>query len=102
MTLGASDGPGSVQGLLGSNSGQASDLQLADGTVLAPPVSDSELLGKFADAWRLAPNQSMLAGAAEPALNLSNLWIDQTMTFVVADHPDEILTGSLATASAGV
>jgi plastocyanin len=102
MTLSASDAPGSVQGLLGSNSGQASDLQLADGTVLAPPVSDTELLDEFADAWRVAPNQSMLSGAAEPALNLSNLQIDHAMTFVVADRPDEILTGSLATTSAGV
>jgi hypothetical protein len=67
MRLGARDGPGSVQGLLGSNGVRASDFQLADGTVLTPPVTDSELLGKFADAWRVAPIQSMLTETAATA-----------------------------------
>jgi hypothetical protein len=52
VSLPASDGPGSVRGLLGSDSGQASDFQLPDGTVLKTPVSDSELLGTFATAWQ--------------------------------------------------
>ena len=57
--LGSQDGPGSVKGLLGSNSGRATDFQLPDGTVLHHP-SDAEILGVFADAWRVAPDASLL------------------------------------------
>ena len=57
--LGAQDGPGSVRGLLGSNSGRATDFQLPDGTVLHQP-SDAEILDIFADAWRVAPGASLL------------------------------------------
>ena len=34
-----------------------------DGTVLRQPVSDSEILGTFADAWRIAPGASLLVQA---------------------------------------
>jgi T5SS/PEP-CTERM-associated repeat protein len=57
--LGAQDGPGSVKGLLGSNSGRATDFQLPDGTVLHQP-SDAEILDIFADAWRVKPDSSLL------------------------------------------
>ena len=57
--LGSQDGPGSVKGLLGSNSGWSSDFQLPNGTVLYHP-SDAEILGVFADAWRVAPGASLL------------------------------------------
>src|SRR5262249_46575799 len=57
--LGAQDGPGSVRGLLGSNSGRDTDFQLPDGTVLRNP-SDADLLGVFADAWRVTPGNSLL------------------------------------------
>jgi hypothetical protein len=42
-----------VQGLLGSHAGRATDFQLPDGTVLPQPLSDAEILGAFADAWRV-------------------------------------------------
>ena len=51
--LGANDGPGSVQGLLGSDSGQANDFQLADGTVIPQAISVTDLYGEFANAWRV-------------------------------------------------
>jgi hypothetical protein len=57
--LGSQDGPGSVKGLLGGNSGRATDFQLPDGTILHRP-SDAEILGVFADAWRVAPGASLL------------------------------------------
>ncbi len=61
--LGA-NGPGSMQGLLGSDSGQANDFQLPDGTVLARPLSGSELYGTFAKAWAVAPTDSLLGDPA--------------------------------------
>ena len=70
--LGSQDGPGSVKGLLGSNSGWSTDFQLPDGTVLYHP-NDAEILGVFADAWRVKPDSSLLddrhgaqPGAARP------------------------------------
>jgi T5SS/PEP-CTERM-associated repeat protein len=66
ITLGAQDGPGSVRGLLGSNSGQASDFQLHDGTVLPQPLSDEEILSTFAGAWSVAPGTSLLDEAHAP------------------------------------
>jgi hypothetical protein len=60
VSLPAEDSAGSVQGLLGSDSGQASDLQLPDGTVLSGPPSESELLGEFANAWSVTSSNSLL------------------------------------------
>jgi hypothetical protein len=60
VSLGLQDGPGSVQGLLGGDSGQQNDLQLADGTVLPIPQDDNVLLGAFASAWRVTPSTSLL------------------------------------------
>jgi T5SS/PEP-CTERM-associated repeat protein len=59
VALGPNDGPGSVQGLLGSHSGQANDFQLPDGTVLPQPLGEADILGVFADAWRVAPETSL-------------------------------------------
>jgi hypothetical protein len=67
--LGAANGPGSVQGLLGANSGQANDFQLPDGSVLAQPLSGAELYGAFADAWSVAPAASLLRDVATAAGN---------------------------------
>jgi T5SS/PEP-CTERM-associated repeat protein len=68
VALGPADGPGSVQGLLGSKTGQANDFQLPDGTVLRQPLSESEMLGTFADAWRVAPDASLLVQAMAASL----------------------------------
>jgi hypothetical protein len=61
LTLGPSDVPGSVEGLLGADEGQAKDFQLKDGAVLPTPVTDADLLGQFADAWRVSASTSMLS-----------------------------------------
>ena len=61
VALGPHDDPGSVRGLLGSNTGQTNDdFQLHDGTVLAQPLSEAEILSVFADAWTVAPGTSLL------------------------------------------
>ena len=60
VSLPANDGAGSVQGLLGSDSGQANDFQLANGTVLRQPLSASEITGEFASAWQVTPTGSLL------------------------------------------
>jgi T5SS/PEP-CTERM-associated repeat protein len=65
--LGPQDGAGSVQGLLGSNSGQATDFQLPNGSVLPQPLSSDQILGGFADAWRVAPGASLFDDKPAPA-----------------------------------
>jgi hypothetical protein len=91
-SLGPQDAPGSVQGLLGSDTGQANDFALPDGTVLKQPLSSATLLGTFADAWTVAPEQSLLGGTVPAA---SGLGASPAMTFLGATAPGQILTGSL-------
>lgn len=57
--LGPQNGPGSVHGLLGSHTGQANDFQLPNGTVLGR-LNDYQILTFYADAWRVAPGESLL------------------------------------------
>ncbi len=71
VTLSAKDGPGSVQGLLGSNTSQATDIQLADGTVLDAPT-DSQLLGVYAQSWSVADSASLLNDNTSLPLAMSN------------------------------
>ena len=69
VALGPHDGPGSVRGLLGSNTGQTNDdFQLQDGTVLAQPLSGAEILSEFADAWTVAPGTSLLDEINAPSV----------------------------------
>jgi len=53
VALAPQDGPGSVQGLLGTHSGQGTEFQLPDGAILTHPLSNEEIVGRFADAWRV-------------------------------------------------
>ncbi len=71
VALGPHDGPGSVRGLLGSNTGQTNDdFQLQDGTVLAQPLSEAEILSEFADAWTVAPGTSLLDETNAPSVGI--------------------------------
>jgi hypothetical protein len=70
IAAGPHDGPGSLRGLLGGYGGHASDFQLPNGTVLAQPLSDQELLGAFADAWRVPSGASLLDDPGLPAQQL--------------------------------
>ena len=88
VALGPHDGPGSVQGLLGSHSGQASDFQRPDGSVLRQPLSNDEILGAFADAWRVTPGGSLLDDRSSPALLL------QYMSAMGGDSGAPVPTGA--------
>jgi hypothetical protein len=67
LTLGPNDAPGSVQGLLGSDTGQANDFALPNGTVLAQPLNQQQMLG-YAGAWSVAPGTSLLNDSQAPAV----------------------------------
>jgi hypothetical protein len=101
VTLGPNDGPGSMQGLLGSDSGQASDFTLPDGTVLTQPLSEATILGAFANAWSVTPDQSLLTGSIAPPVSAASLGLDGSMAFTAATEAGEVLTGSLGAAVAG-
>ncbi len=70
-SLSPKDGPGSVEGLLGSDSGWDDDFQLPDGAILDPQISTGEIDGVFADAWRVSDATSLFNPGAtdvpEPA-----------------------------------
>ncbi|HEY4165902.1 MAG TPA: VWD domain-containing protein, partial [Reyranella sp.] len=68
VTLGPNDAPGSVHGLLGGDAGQANDFQLRDGTVLTPPLSEQQMLGLYADSWRVTSGASLLDDPQAPAV----------------------------------
>ncbi len=80
VALGPQDGPGSVQGLLGSNSGQATDFQLPNGSVLPQSLSDEQILGGFADAWRMAPGASLFDDRSAPGTSFSPALLLQFMS----------------------
>ncbi len=70
IRLGPDDGPGSVQGLMGSHGGPGSDVQLADGTVLDPALGTDELTRRLSQSWQVAPGQSLLLAAPAPAASI--------------------------------
>ena len=82
LGLGPQDGPGSVKGLLGTATSQPTDFQLADGTILAQPLSLQTLDGAFANAWRLSQGESLLDYAPGQTTN----------TFTNLNFPDAAIT----------
>jgi hypothetical protein len=71
FTLSSKDGAGSVAGLLGTNTNQETDIQLADGTVLDAPTQ-AQLLGAYADSWSVAGGHSLLTDSSSLPVALSN------------------------------
>ena len=98
--LSATDGPNSMQGLLGPNNGAANDFSLPNGTVLTEPVPSTTLYTTFANAWRITQANSLLdygpgqttASFTDPnfpsdTINLANLpasLIQQAQSLVAA------------------
>jgi hypothetical protein len=64
ITGGPADTSGSVEGLLGSDSGQANDFALPDGMVLPQPLSATTFYTQFANAWRISQATSLMDYAA--------------------------------------
>ena len=57
--ISSNDTPGTLEGLLGPDTGQANDFTLPDGTVLQQPLTTSELYTEFANAWRVTQSSSL-------------------------------------------
>jgi hypothetical protein len=72
VSLGTQNGPGSVQGLLGADTGQANDFQLANGAVLQQPLSSAALLDDMAGAWNVNGAASLFSAdtSAAPEVDL--------------------------------
>ncbi|GAC1337229.1 MAG: hypothetical protein NVSMB18_01790 [Acetobacteraceae bacterium] len=87
LALGQADAPGSMQGLLGSDTGQANDFALPDGTVLAQPLNADTIPEHFADAWRVTPSQSLLSPT--PAVSSATVPI-MPATVASAGSPAEL------------
>ncbi len=59
-------GPGAYAGLQGEDEGTQNDIQLADGQVLAQPVSSAELYGIYANSWAVSPATSLFDAPLQP------------------------------------
>ncbi len=94
VSLGPHDGPGSVQGLLGSDSGQANDFQLPNGSVIPQPLSGTELLGAFADAWQVAPGTSLLDNTSAPSPTTEPA-VRTALAGMIAERPHFIHTAGV-------
>ena len=82
VALPADAKPGSVEGLLGPDEGQANDFELPNGTVLQQPLNQDQLYQTFANAWRVTDATSILDyGPGQ-----------DTETFTDTQYPREILT----------
>ncbi len=60
LLLGPQDGAGTVRGLLGTNSGMGAEFRTPDGTLLGTRLSAAEIMGVYADAWRVASGRLLL------------------------------------------
>jgi hypothetical protein len=60
VKLGPHDAAGSVQGLLGSHGGPSGEFHLPDGTALPHLPSNAEIVGQYADAWRVPGGHSLI------------------------------------------
>ncbi len=96
VALGTLAQPGSVEGLLGTASGNlANEFQLPNGAILTQP-SDAEILDTFAPAWSVSGANSLLTG---PGTNgtTAPFVLDTaggTMQFIHADNPIVLQTNS--------
>lgn len=91
VSLPAADGPGSMRGLLGSDTGQQNDFQLADGTVLQAPLSAGQILGEFASAWQVTPATSLLGRGP-----MQFIYQDMGETVMQATEAGQVLSAGAA------
>jgi hypothetical protein len=62
VTVGLGRWPSKVRGLLANApTGEVSDIETRDGTVLTSPFAFKDLYGRYADSWRVAENASLLS-----------------------------------------
>ena len=101
--LGSAAHSGAVKGLLGSDSGKANDFQLADGTVLAQPLTTAQLYGEYANAWRVSQTTSLLDdGPGQTTATFTNLNFP-TDPVSLSDLPAALVTqAAQAVAAAGI
>lgn len=101
--ISAGDGPGSVQGLMGTDSGQANDFALPDGTVLQQPLPSGELLGAFAAAWRVTAGTSILGDDTVAMIGSgqqTQTWESMMFASAAANRQTSVASGEILTGSA--
>ena len=100
VSLGPLDGPGTIQGLLGPDEGQANDFELANGTVLSQSLTSAELYGEYANAWRVTQANSLLDyGSGQTTATFTNLNFPAN-DLTLSDFPTNLVNQALAMAAA--
>ncbi len=89
-------GPGAYAGLQGEDEGTQNDIQLADGQVLAQPVSTAALYGEYANSWAVSSATSLFNTALLPTTAPSDL-------ITLAELPQNLVNEAAAlVAAAGI
>jgi hypothetical protein len=100
ITLSSTDGPGSVQGLFGSDSGAANDFALPDGTVLQQPLSQDEFYQEWANAWRVTQDASLFDyGTGQTTATFTDTTYPRQL-LTLSDFPPDLVAAAAALASA--
>ena len=100
VSLSPTEGPGSVQGLFGSDTGEANDIALPDGTVLPQPVSDDDFYQEFADAWRVTQATSLFDyGPGQSTATFTDTQYPREV-LTLADFPPDLVSAAAALAAA--
>ncbi len=88
---GSARAPGTLAGIWGNFDGDRdNEFRLADGTVLARPLSRETLYGAFADAWRVTDANSLLDyGAGEATGTFTSRAVPPA--FSIADLPADVV-----------
>ena len=100
VQLAPTDGPGSIQGFLGPDEGQANDFQLPDGTVLQQPLTQDQLYQTFANAWRVTDATSLFDyGPGQDTETFTNTMYPREI-LTLADFPPDLVSAAAAMAAA--
>lgn len=103
ITLPTNGAPGSVQGFLGPDEGQANDFQLPDGTVLQQPLTQNQLYHQFADAWRVTDSNSLFDyGPGQTTASFTNTMFPREILTLADFSPDLVAKAAALATAAGI
>ena len=100
LGLGPNNGPGTIEGLAGSNNAQGNQFQLPNGTLLTGQLTTDELYQVFANSWRVQQNFSLLDyGPGQTTATFTDTSFPKDIV-TLADLPTALLSRAAAAVAA--
>ena len=95
--------PGSVQGFLGPDEGQADTFTLPDGTLLQQPLTQDQLYQTFANAWRITQSGSLMDyGPGQTTATFTDDMYPREILTLADLPPDLVAAAAAIVAAAGI